>query len=127
MKVISNSIYFDNRQKLAEEFPFTLKISDNQEQHILICKSLRIAVQYCVEFIKSAPIHFLNEYSYIKKIDMSIFRTDGDYNLIKDFTPQRLNWNISGRNISLTFKDMRMTDGVRLKAYVNQLKGLKVQ
>ena len=65
-----------------------------------------------------------NEYKYIKRIDIFVMRTDGNFNLIKDFVPQKLNWNISDKVINLTFRELRMSDGVRLKAYLNQLHGL---
>ena len=124
MRTIDSNVYFSNREKLAEKFPFTVRVNGNGEQHILICENLRTAVQYCVEFIKSAPIYLNNEYKYIKRIDIFVMRTDGNFNLIKDFVPQKLNWNISDKVINLTFRELRMSDGVRLKAYLNQLRGL---
>ena len=120
MNVINADVYSKHRYDLATHYPFTVNVISGSENYYLICENLKLAAQYCIELIKIIP----QKYLYVPKmhVNLTLMRTDNDYHLIKDFTPINLNWTIGPISVSMTFKGLRISDGIRLQSYITQLR-----
>lgn len=119
MRAVTTKVFDESRGELAEFYPFTIIIYTVKEKFILLCENLKVAAQYCIEFIKLALKDFLQRSPGI--INLTVLRTDGNVALIKDFVPINLDWTLNESKIFLTFSGLRLSDGIRLKPYLTML------
>lgn len=122
MRVIPPKIFFNNRVDIAEYYPFTISISNMYETHMLLCESLQIAGRYILKFLENLK---RSQYDNVGHINLQCIRTDGNMDLIRDFEPQLLKIEIGPHKISILFKDLRATDGIRIKSYIDRINQFK--
>lgn len=122
MRVIPPKIFFDNRVDIAEYYPFTISISNMHETHMLLCESLQMAGRYILKFLENLK---RSQYDNVGHINLQCIRTDGNMDLIRDFEPQLLRVEIGPHKISILFKDLRITDGIRIKSYIDRISQFK--
>ena len=127
MRVITPKIFYSNRVDLAEYFPFTIIISSTQETLMVLVESLQLAGKYIIQFMKKVPIYLRNNRNTYKSINLYCIRTDGNKELIQDFNPIHLHWDIGQYTVDLAFQDLRISDGLRLNAYINKLNALRIE
>lgn len=123
MRAVTTKVFDESRTELAEFYPFTIIIQTVKEKFILLCENLKVAAQYCIEFIRLAPKDFLKRSP--GTINLTVLRTDGNVALIKDFIPINLDWTFDKSKIFLTFSSLRISDGIRLKPYLTKLEKIK--